>query len=101
MAFKNRKRVIAPKNGRRPMLITDPSVRQKLDAITRVLESELRSAFQTYTAATQTGAPLPSWTVLSTPDDDCWTRIPNLIIDSELVLKGEEGADIMIEAITK
>ncbi len=95
-AFKNRKRIVAPGNGRRPMLITDKAVKAKMDAMTDVLESELRSAFQTATAATQMGAPPHYWTVLSTPADDCWTQIPELIITSELVPIGEEGADIEI-----
>lgn len=83
-AFKNRKRLVSPKNGRRPMLITDPKVKKQMDFLTDALVSALRSAFQTDTAATQTGVPLRSWMHSKMPDDDCWTRIPELIIRSEL-----------------
>jgi len=98
-AFKNRKRIVSPKNGRRPMLITDPDVKRKMEAMSRVLESGLRSAFQTDTAETQTDVPLPSWMHCRVPADDCWTIVPELVIVSELVPLGEEGADITIERL--
>lgn len=81
------------------MLITDPKVKKGMEAIGRVLESELRCAFRTNGAATQTAVALPTWTSLFVPADDCWTIIPELVITSELVSEGEEGADIIIERL--
>ncbi len=78
-----------------PMLITDPAVKKAMDQVSRAIESQLRSASQTVTAATQTDAPPRSLMHLC-PPDDAWEFIPELTITSQLVTIGEEGADIHI-----
>lgn len=80
------------------MLITDPAVKRAMDQVSRAIESQLRSASATATAETLTGAPPPSLTHLC-PPDDAWEFIPHLLITSELVTLGEEGADITIELL--
>jgi hypothetical protein len=92
--FKGQKRIVSRK-GHPPMLITDPAVKKAMDSLSRAIESQLRSAFQTATAETPTGAPPPSLTRLL-PQDDAWEFIPDLRITSELVALGEEGVDIYI-----
>lgn len=70
-----------------------------MEAMSRALESALRSAFQTDTDETLMGAPLPSWMHCRVPADDCWTIVPELIITAELVPLGQEGADFLIERL--
>lgn len=80
------------------MLITDPAVKRAMDQVSRAIESQLRSASATVNAETPTGAPPRSLTHLC-PPDDAWAFIPELIVNSELVALGDEGADILIEML--
>lgn len=90
--FKNRKRIAGQH------LITDPKVKQRMQALQRAIECELRSAFQAAGAGTSMVARRRLLTLLL-PQDDCWTCIPELILTGELVEPGQEGADITIERL--
>ena len=82
----------------RGRLMTDPALKKRMDAITRSLESQLRSHFQISEGATPTDAQRQSLT-LSLPHDDCWEQVPELVITAKLGDDTDEGADITIERI--
>lgn len=102
-SFKNSKMLITrdPRGRplRKPMLITKPELQQRMEAITESLRYQLLSAFKTADGVILMGQPLRCLIALSTPDDDCWTRIPVLKITAELCDPGEEGATITIKRI--
>lgn len=80
------------------VLITEPKMKARMEAIQRAIESELRSVFPTYESGTLMAA-RRQFLMHSLPQDDCWTCIPEIILSGELVAPGEEGCDITIERV--
>lgn len=102
-SFKNNKILIAKgRNGRplpRPMMITKPEFQKQMHAITESFVLQLLSAFQTEGGATLTGRSLRSAIASSTPEDDCWSRLPEIHLSAVLCKPGEEGATVTLERI--
>jgi hypothetical protein len=84
---------------RKPMLITKPDYQRALEKITESLRFQLLSGCQIGTGETLTASSLRSWIALSMPEDDAWTRIPEIHIRAELCEPGHEGATITIERL--
>lgn len=103
-SFKNNKMLVTRspqgKPLRRALLITKPEYQKAMEAITKSLELQLLSAFQTACGGTLTGPLKRLLTVLSVPADDCWTIMPDTTIKAELCEPGQEGATIEITRIT-
>lgn len=91
--FKNRKR-IAGRN--RDKLITEPRVKEQMEAIIESFVSQLRSALATSDGATLTAAQRRSRIASLLPADDCWTIIPDERATGELCEIGQEGATITL-----
>ena len=83
----------------RGRLITDPTKQKKMERYTRAIESQLRSLYQTAGGETGTGLSLRSWIALSVPLDDSIQWVPEITIKAHPVSKGQEGANITIEAL--
>ena len=83
----------------RGRLITSPIKQKQMEQYIRLIESQLRSAYQTTAAGTQTGHSLASWIRSSVPLDDSIQWVPEIHIHTQRVTKGEEGADILIEQL--
>lgn len=102
-SFKNSKMMITktPQGVplKEPILITDPDLQKRMKRITASFVSQLLSAFRTDTGETLTGCSLRSAIAYSMPDDDCWTRIPEIRIRAELCAPGNEGATILLERL--
>lgn len=103
-SFKNSKMLITrdPRGRplRRPMLITNPDFQKRMEEITESLRLQLLSAFQTIEGKTLTGCSLLSSIALSVPEDDCWTRIPDMVLKAKVCGPGEiEGATITIKPL--
>lgn len=84
---------------RHPMLITKPDYQKALEKITESLRYQLLSACQTACGGTLTASSLRSWILSSLPEDDCWTRVPQMTIRGELCEPGQEGATVVIQKI--
>jgi hypothetical protein len=97
--FKNSKRIVRRKNSQSMMIISDADLKKRKTAIIQSFVSQLRSTLIPSGDVTQTDARV-LYLTLSLPHDDCWTAIPELIVRSELVETGEEGADILIERLS-
>ena len=95
MVFKTKQGTFLP----RPLLITKKDYSKRMEEITDSFVSQLRCAFQTEDGKTLTGASLHSSIALSVPDDDCWTRILDVRVKSELCSPGNEGVTITIERL--
>lgn len=102
-SFKNNKMVIAKSpSGKpldRPLLITKPEFQKVMEQIMASFESQLLSAFQTADGQTLAASSTRSLIALSVPDDDCWSRIPEIHVRAEYCQPGEEGAEILIERL--
>lgn len=92
-SFKNKKRIA------RNRLITDPKTRKWMDGCIQSFESQLFLKSQTIAGVTSMVAPPLSLIVSSLPLDDSRQWISELLIVSEVVPRGEEGAEITIEKI--
>ena len=89
-SFKNSKMIC------RGRLMTNPKKQKQMEAYTRSIESQLRSAYQTTAAETQTVRSLASWIRSSVPLDDSIQWMPEIGVLVRRVAKGDEGADIEI-----
>ncbi len=85
--------------GKRPMLITKPEYQQRMGAMIASIESQLLSAFQTGSEQTLAASLIRSLIASSMPGDDCWTKVPEVIVRGELCEPGKEGATILIERL--
>lgn len=89
--FKNSKMIA------RGRLITDPKKQAWMDRCIDSFVYQLRSAFQTRGIATTTG-PIPLSRIASLlPLDDSRKWIPSHSVNTRLVPKGQEGAELVIE----
>src|SRR5881394_2255273 len=93
-SFKNTKRVVFQSDGTgKP--VTEANTKAWMRRATKLIASQLCSAFQTEGGTTLAAAQARSL-IASLPHDDCWTCIPELAIRSELCEPGKEGAEIII-----
>ena len=97
-SLKNHKRSVMQKNGKAKP-ITDPAVKDWMRKAIMSFVSQLLWASVTAEGETRTGASLRSWIASSVPVDDCWTCMPQMIIECELCEPGQEGATITIDRI--
>ena len=65
----------------------------------KLFVSQLRSVLQTYEPVTQMQLSAPSL-IASLPPDDNWKVIPEIIVKSQKVQPGDEGASIEIVSLT-
>ena len=94
-SFKNSKLLL----WRQKRIITKPEYQHWMDAATRSIESQLRSALATSGIGTTTGL-TALWPIASLlPLDDSRKWIPEHCVRTRLVSRGDEGADILIERI--
>lgn len=84
---------------KRTLLITKPEYQEAMEKMISDIESQLRSASLTAVGPTCPESLIRSWIALSMPADDCWTKIPEIIIRAELVEEGQEGATITIQRL--
>lgn len=98
-SFKNRKRVVPGKNGRAPWIATRKDVKKWMTTTTESFASQLRFAARTALGETSTAAEQRSWIASRAPWDDARQVIVELVIVNEDVPKGEEGCDIIVEAV--
>jgi hypothetical protein len=102
-SFKNNKILIAKspsgKPLERPLLITKPENQKTMDKITDSIALQLLSAFRTDDGVTLTGRSLRCAIASCVPEDDCWTKVPEITIKGELCEPGNEGATIIIERL--
>lgn len=97
--FKNRKLAIKDKKSGKMRTLTEPSVKARTEAITQSFVSQLLSACQTIEPETLPGCSKLFWIASLLPEDDSWFWIPSQKIDCEMVLKGEEGCEMIVELI--
>jgi len=81
----------------RGRLITQPKYQQRIAEIVDQLKSQCASSGPPAAAAISPTPPKPSW-MRWLPRDDCWTKVPIVVISGEL---GEERCEITIETICK
>lgn len=95
-SFKNNKMLVKGK------LITDPKKQKWMNQAIQQLKSQLLSASQTTEGETLTAEPQPSSTALLMRlknMDDCRQWVPEIHVRCEIVEKGQEGVDIVIEEL--
>ena len=92
-SFKNSKMIA------RGRLITDPKKQKWMERCTLSFEHQLRSEFRTRGIEITTGPSALSLIALLLPLDDSRKWIPEHSVNTQQVSKGEEGADILIEAL--
>lgn len=95
-SFKNSKQLIP---GNPPRLITNPGLQRRKKAIEDAIVSALLSGTLTKSAATSMEASQLSSILSLLPEDDCWSCVPSIQIETEFVPKGEEGFDLEIERL--
>lgn len=102
-SFKNNKMMITKgpsgKPLERPLLITKPEFQQAMKKITDAIVSQCLSAFQIADVRICQESSIRSSIAWSLPADDCWEKIPEIIIRGELCEVGQEGATILIERL--
>ena len=103
-SFKNTKRVagLSHHGGQtwigNPTLITRPDVKDRKDSITNVIASQLRSMCPTVAGATIQEC-WKQFVTRSLPRDDCWEDLEIGSVTTQLVTKGLEGCEIIIERV--
>lgn len=90
-SFKNCKQIM------RKRLVTKPEIQEWMENATASFESQLRSALATIGIETTTGRIQLSSIASFMPLDDSRKWIPSHSVLTQLVSKGEEGVDILIE----
>lgn len=85
--------------GKRPLMITKPEYQAVMNRMISSIASQLRSAFRTAAGPTCPESSIRSWIASYVPQDDCWTKIPDIVIKGELCAPGEEGATITIQRL--
>ncbi len=94
-SFKNSKMIL----WRQKRIMTKPEVQQWMEAVTESFASQLRSEFQTRGIAITTGLSALSQIASSLPLDDSRKWMPTHSVNTLLVSKGQEGADVLIERL--
>lgn len=94
-SFKNSKMILWAQK----RIMTKPEHQHWMEAAAQSFESQLRSALATSATGTTTG-PIPLSSIVSfMPLDDSRKWIPQHSVSTQLVCKGDEGADVVIERI--
>jgi hypothetical protein len=83
----------------RGRLITNPERQEWMERCIRNFECQLVFGIQTSGEGTLTVPQVRYLIASQLPEDDCWTRIPQVNISALKVEKGEEGATIIIEEL--
>ncbi len=81
------------------VMITKPEYQRTMETMIASIESQLLSVSQTASGQIYPASLTLSWIALSVPADDCWTKLPKIVIEAELCKPGEEGATIVIERL--
>ncbi len=93
-------RHLIPAYLKRPvMMITKPEYQRTMETMIASIESQLLCASQTALGQTLQTKLTPLWIASSLPADDCWTKLPEVVIRGELCEPGKEGATIVVERI--
>jgi hypothetical protein len=79
--------------------ITLPEHMEWMKKAISLIESQLRSVFQTIGVEIRMAACPRSRIATLLPCDDCWTSFRELVVKSELCAPGQEGATITIERL--
>ena len=95
-SFKNQKQLI-PGNPLR--LITNPGLKCRKTTIEDAIVSALLSDSRIESNGTSTGDWPLSLMLSLLPEDDCWSCVPSIQIETEFVAEGEEGFDLVIERL--
>lgn len=90
-AFKNSKMIV---QGNR--LITKPEYKKWMENCIQSFVSQLIFSIKTTAGETLTEQQAHSWIASSTPEDDCWQCIPEIVVKAA---KGNAGATITIERL--
>jgi len=102
-SFKNNKMLIVrDPSGRplpRPLLITKPEFQEAMERMVSSIVSQLQCAFRLTGEPISAGSLIRSWIASCVPADDCWEKIPEIVIRGELCQPGQEGATITIERL--
>ena len=83
------------------MLITVPRAKNQMQSIEKDFVSQLTSLYQTIEDETQTGQSIQSWIASSMPLDDSVREIAEIVVRVKRAPKGNEGAIIKLENISK
>ena len=83
------------------MLITVPRAKNQMQSIEKDFVSQLTSLYQTTEDETQTGQSIQSWIASSMPLDDSVREIAEIVVRVKRAPKGNEGAIIKLENISK
>jgi hypothetical protein len=81
------------------LMITKPEYQQAMDRMIASIESQLLCASQTGSGQTFPANSTLCWIASCVPEDDCWTKLPEIQIRAELCEPGNEGATVVIERI--
>jgi hypothetical protein len=102
-SFKNSKMIVPiwrlTKSGKKyrcPTLIAKPERQKWMKSAIQAMTSQLQSESQTIEEGTSTAICLQSLTAWSSQFDDSRQWLPKILLQVEVVEKGEEGADIEI-----
>ena len=82
-------------------MITVPRAKNQMQSIEKDFVSQLTSLYQTIEDETQTGQSIQSWMASSMPLDDSVREIAEIVVRVKRAPKGNEGAIIKLENISK
>ena len=82
-------------------MITVPRAKNQMQSIEKDFVSQLTSLYQTIEDETQTGQSIQSWIASSMPLDDSVREIAEIVVRVKRAPKGNEGAIIKLENISK
>ena len=82
-------------------MITVPRAKNQMQSIEKDFVSQLTSLYQTTEDETQTGQSIQSWIASSMPLDDSVREIAEIVVRVKRAPKGNEGAIIKLENISK
>lgn len=96
--FKNRKLIGKTRRGK-SVLYTKEEVKQRMELLTKAIESQLYSSLLIDETGTVMECIPPSKIVSSLPLDDCLTWIESHSVSLRRVKRGEEGFELTIEPV--
>ena len=85
----------------RNMLVTVPKAKKQMMAIEKDFVSQLTSLYRTTEDETQTGQSIQSWIASSVPLDDSVREINEIVVRVKRAPKGNEGAIVKLDKISK
>ena len=81
--------------------MTIPKAKKQMQSIEKDFVSQLISLYRTTEDETQTGQSIQSWIASSVPLDDSVREIAEIVVRVKRAPKGNEGAIIKLENISK